>query len=437
MNQTIFIDGYKSLENLKLELKPGLNALIGANGAGKSNILDALNFISNLIRLDLNEISDKLGLVRVSELFNLNQPNNEILIILNGSHRNECRNLKFSQFDVLNKDNKIVSLYTKYNYEFRIGFDKNNQDPLTYLAQKLILEFEIGGAEYTLPNTLAVEYSNDNCIVKEYYLNEVEDYISHEVKALPEYLKSNFGLYKTNSILSSIGVHLYPIRNLTQDISFGEVYDINPSVVRSDAFNIHKPNLQFDGSGLAYTLHKLKQNNEKIYQSVIEGMKLVSPDISDIKVNYNEHQKKYEIVTVIRSDYDSNKYQEIPLELISDGALKWYVLVTIMVVSTKTIVIDEPENFLNPRLHRIFVSYLRERLNFKEIYGIITSHSESLVDFIDPEELIYVRFKDGRTNASRVIEIKSLRSHMDKYDTGLGWYFISDNLDYYCFDEVP
>ena len=238
-------------------------------------------------------------------------------------------------------------------------------------------------------------------------------------------------------ILSNWNPFKFPIRNLIQDVSFGEVYEINPSVVRSDTTNIRKPNLQPDGSGLADTLYKLKQNNERIYQSVIDGMKLISPDILDINVDYNAQLAKIEINTVIRSDYISKANQVIPLELISDGALKWYVLATIMVVSTKPIIIDEPENFLNPRIHRIFVSYLRERLDFKEIYGIITSHSESLIDFIDPEELIYVRFKDGRTDASRVIDIEKLRNHMEKYQTELGWYFISDNLDYFCFDEVP
>ena len=38
----IELKGYKSIFNLKTELNPGLNILIGKNGAGKSNFLECL-----------------------------------------------------------------------------------------------------------------------------------------------------------------------------------------------------------------------------------------------------------------------------------------------------------------------------------------------------------------------------------------------------------
>ena len=437
MSQFIFIDGYKSLENFEIELKPGLNALIGANGAGKSNILGALNFVSSLFDSNLNEIVNSRGFKNISDLFNLNRESNKIRVILKGSHRNECRNLEYPQLGLTDNVDKIVSLYTNYNYEFVIGFDRNNQEPLTFLKQCLVLDFDIGGAEYTQPNKLVLEYSNDISYVKKNHLDEVGKYVSKNVSKISDFFETNFGLFKTESILSSVGHILYPVKNLIQDISFADVYEINPQLVRMDSFNTQRPKLLCDGSGFASTLFILKENNQHFYQRVIEGMKLISSDIVDIDVDYNQELKKYEIETTIRSDYESNETQVIPLELISDGALKWYVLVTVMVISTRPIVIDEPENFLNPGLHSIFVTYLREQLDFKEIFGLMTSHSQSLVDSIEPEELIFVRFKDGHTSASRVIDIENLKDHMEKNESGLGWYFVSDNLDYFCFEEIP
>ena len=66
---SLYIDGFKSLEDLTIEFKPGLNALVGPNGSGKSNVVDAFWFVSSLFENDLVDISEKLGLIKVSELF--------------------------------------------------------------------------------------------------------------------------------------------------------------------------------------------------------------------------------------------------------------------------------------------------------------------------------------------------------------------------------
>ncbi len=41
----ITISNYKSIKHLEFELLPGLNAFVGANSAGKSNIFDAVNWV--------------------------------------------------------------------------------------------------------------------------------------------------------------------------------------------------------------------------------------------------------------------------------------------------------------------------------------------------------------------------------------------------------
>ncbi len=437
MIQTIYIDGYKSLKNFSLQLKQGLNALVGANGAGKSNILEALDLVSKLFYTELYELPAKLGLKKVNELFSFDYKKNEISIILDGLHRIECRNLIQSQLHSDENPESIISLYTRYKYEFKIGFDRENPQPLTFLSQRLELDFDLGGIKSKDTNKLIVEYSNGLCEVKECNLKDIEKFVSPDVKSLPNFLKTNYATFATKLILPEVAAYFYPITQLIKNMSMGDIFEINPSAVRNDATNLQFSQLQIDGTGLTSTLYSLKQTNQPIYNRVIEGMKLITPDIVDIDVFYNKSQQKIEINTEIRSSFNSNVTQIFPLELISDGALKWYVLVTLMIISNKPIVIDEPENFLNPQLHSILVSFLRERLNFKESYGIITSHSQSIVDSINPNELIFVRFKEGYTEAGRVIDIDRMIDHMNEFETSLGWYFVTDSLDFFCFDEVP
>jgi len=40
----ISIENFKSIEKLELELKPGVNLLVGPNASGKTNILEAISF---------------------------------------------------------------------------------------------------------------------------------------------------------------------------------------------------------------------------------------------------------------------------------------------------------------------------------------------------------------------------------------------------------
>jgi AAA15 family ATPase/GTPase len=48
----IEIDGFKTFEDFGLDLKP-LTAIVGPNASGKSNLFDALRFLSLLAQYDI------------------------------------------------------------------------------------------------------------------------------------------------------------------------------------------------------------------------------------------------------------------------------------------------------------------------------------------------------------------------------------------------
>ena len=60
---SIEIKGYKSIKHLKLDLLP-INILIGANGAGKSNILSFFEFLDNLYNQKLQDYVGRRGGIR-------------------------------------------------------------------------------------------------------------------------------------------------------------------------------------------------------------------------------------------------------------------------------------------------------------------------------------------------------------------------------------
>jgi len=56
----IRIKNFKSIKELDFELK-SLNILIGENGAGKSNFIDALDFLKNIINRNLQNYTAAHG----------------------------------------------------------------------------------------------------------------------------------------------------------------------------------------------------------------------------------------------------------------------------------------------------------------------------------------------------------------------------------------
>lgn len=65
MITSIEIDGFKSLRNFKMEFRKGLNVLAGPNGSGKTNILQALEFLRLLLadkaKSAIEEAVDRFG----------------------------------------------------------------------------------------------------------------------------------------------------------------------------------------------------------------------------------------------------------------------------------------------------------------------------------------------------------------------------------------
>ncbi len=56
----VTIENFKSIRRLKLELKP-LNVLIGANGAGKSNFIEAFRLLNQLVEGEMRSYIAKSG----------------------------------------------------------------------------------------------------------------------------------------------------------------------------------------------------------------------------------------------------------------------------------------------------------------------------------------------------------------------------------------
>ena len=123
----------------------------------------------------------------------------------------------------------------------------------------------------------------------------------------------------------------------------------------------------------------------------------------------------------------------LPINSISDGALKWFSLATVILLSDQPIIIDEPENFLHPEMQERLIQLIRDEAEFNEQIGILTTHSESVLNTLDPNEIILVHLCNQTTRANRVSQPEKLQEEMDRTGFSLGWIYQTGALDDYCY----
>ena len=75
------IKGYKSIEHLVLEDVPSLMVLAGANGAGKSNVVEALAFFGAVVRDGVNHAIKDFGGTEDIRPKNINNPESIGIVI--------------------------------------------------------------------------------------------------------------------------------------------------------------------------------------------------------------------------------------------------------------------------------------------------------------------------------------------------------------------
>ena len=432
MLQSFYIDGFKSLENCQFNLTPGLNVLVGENDTGKSNILSGLEFSSYIVTSGLNEIPKKLGVEGWENLLCLSRDEKEIHLILNGENQTACRNIKFPPKVNSDSLDRFIKLNTKYQYQCKIQFSPQGSIPARFIYQSIELDFNLEGKEEYTPSRFVVCYENDTLELKECHMTSIKKHISPKFDLDLQSPREVFEQAVRNSLLANLQQQLYPIRNIIQELTFCRAFEIRPNIVRLDSKNVLESEIQYDGRGLSAVFLNLKEKKPKLFDFIVEEIKLLSNHLLDIGVSYNEINKEIEIFAKKSSSNTEETFEIIPFHFLSDGVLKWVTMVVITVLSEKSLIIDEPENFLYPEIQQEFVTFVRDILLQKMHLGIITSHSNMLIDVLEPEEIIAVKFENGRTTANRVKDLDKFRDDMKKAEVGLGWYFQSGNLELYC-----
>lgn len=445
---TYWIDGFRSLRDFSIDLNPGLNALVGPNGSGKTNFLDFLGFMDSALHSGATHaISQAGGLARVFSQENTTRHSAHLKARVSGLADLRDTMVTDCQFP-----------YFEYDYEIEIRFSREqsavfvshevlrirklhalSSDPASSKMSGKIEVKRRSSSPNVRPNwnigarTFLEKPRNPMTVLERDYYQKAGSSIESRLE--------NIVVAPDQSILSSGSRYNFAaLEAVRSAITRGRSFNLQPEKSRVPDDVSRQPGIARDGTGLTATLHslqslkrpslrripRLRLANRHTLDEVVEWTKLVFPELREITVSQDPHTGKFLAHLVIGNE----PTLKLALTAASDGTLKWLSLVILILAVGGVYSIEEPENFLHPKMQQYLVEIIRESMSAERAsaYFIFSTHSETLVNFVDPAELIIFEFCDNRTICSRIVEPERIMHEINRTGFGLGYYYASNAL---------
>jgi predicted ATPase len=347
------IKGFKSINELvDFELKK-LNVVVGANGAGKSNLISFFKLLRALINGNLNRyVRDSGGASDL--LFNGRKATNKMEF----STRFGTRGFRFKLVPTPNDGCAI-------------------EDEARYYSGGATGWWLLGDSEDG-KSKMAEEVKQNKSDAK--YSRPVYESIA------------SWQIYHFHDTSSTAGMRNYEI---VQD----------NAVLRADAANIGP------------FLLKIKQENNAVYQQIIDAIRLVTPFFDDFILTPRKSGDKEEVNISWRqkgSDYPMQPYH------LSDGSIR-FICLAVALLQPKppsTIIIDEPELGLHPSAIVILAELIQSASTRTQV--IVATQSPALIDQFGVEDIVVVNREKGASSFKR-LEEKDFSAWLEDYSVGELW----------------
>lgn len=126
--------------------------------------------------------------------------------------------------------------------------------------------------------------------------------------------------------------------------------------------------------------------------------------------------------TVIYARFlESGRERPVYASEMSDGHIQFLFMLTVLFSGEEAgslLMIDEPETSLHPWALAVLGSAIREATEKWDRQIILATHSPVLMSQFEPNELLAVESKEGRTQITRVSEMEDIQDLLQDYAAG-------------------
>ncbi len=366
---------------------PRLLAVIGANGSGKSSLLDALSFLGDCLKEGVESASDK-------------------------PHRGGFQRLRTQgvteaiQFEVRYRDGNSAR---PINYTLHIDCDESGRPFVLHERLRQRRKGQKSGQPHSfvdISNGRGVVWAGESTEAGEGNAQIQVNMKDRQVLAISTYgpLADHPRIGRFRDFLSNWYLSYFV-----------------PQLAREPSMAGAEPHLDREGKNLAKYLQFIERNKPKEFREMLVRVGKKIPEIKSIR--HDESRNRQLFLEFYAEGYAEPFFQQD----MSDGTLKMlaYMLLMEDPDPAPLIGIEEPENGLH---HQLLIHLANELKGFAgEERGpqvLVTTHSPHFVDALTPSEVwILDKEKSGYSTLTRAADIQAIT---DFYEEGIPmgnlWY---------------
>ncbi len=355
--QRVILNGFKSIKNMDLELR-SLNVLIGANGAGKSNLISFFKMLNEMMAMRLQQYVGTTG--RAQSLLHFGPqvtPQVEARLefeVDNGVDTYTMRLFHAAGDTLVFAEENLSFLQTGYTKPQLISLGSGHAE--TRIGQK-------------------ADEGEPTAKVFRHLLNHCRVYHFHDTS---------------------------PTARVRQYCYIGDNRWLMP-----DAGNL-----------AALLLRFREENGGTVYQRIVTTLRLIAPFFSDFDLEPAGPNKK----DIILNWKDSGSDQVFGSHQLSDGTLRAMCLVTLLMQPEDElpglIIVDEPELGLHPYALNVIAALFKKAAHHTQV--LISTQSSSFLNSFDLNDVVVVNREDKESRFIRLDETK-LEAWLDEYSLGEVW----------------
>jgi len=395
MIKRLIVENYKSIETLDVEFGR-VTAFVGSNSSGKSNIVDALRFLRDAVRLGLDRaISDRHGIDSIRRW----SPKKPYQIKISV----EFEGIGYSEEEFSGEYGLVIGS-SKSEGTFSVLSEHGNFLSYDYISE------EEGSDEISFENArIYFDRKSDGRISGSFNRNIIGSKDT-ELESDEIFLSSLIGRIAFEQICDL----LYNL----------EVYSVYPNTLRQPETPSNDPILSSHGGNFCSVFKRLRKSaaGKRRVRDITDAMRLILGNLDEIRI---QSVGGY-LTPMFRVKEDNEAGHDFNVSQISDGTLRVLGLLLALYQSPRPdiIALEEPELTVNPGVLRMLVESIREASEASQI--ILTTHSPELVDMLNPEEVRAVELEGGKTIVNPVAQ-SQLRAVKENLFT-LGQIMVSEGI---------
>lgn len=385
---SIEINHFKSLSDIKLEKLSPLTLLIGANGVGKSNLIDALRFLRDMVVEGLDHaVSKRSGIMTIRQYSPKKPYDVSIKITFTGEP--DDKKIWDGYYEI------TISSLSEGNYQIKRESAKWFEQSYDY-DEESETTIDLGLIERSFSR-------NADGMLGDSLLDI--DFEGNKVKS------KNFP--KDQPALGSRsmwGMVAAPIADFISRFRFTSIF---PNTLREPSRPDTDRLLKESGENWASIIKALKKTppGKHSLERIREMMQVVMPSLQDVSVRT---VGAYLVPQFRVKDSENSTAHDFDPVQISDGTLRIFGILLALYQNPPPpfIALEEPEQTVHPAILSMLSEAFREVSERTQL--LITSHSPYLVDFFAAEEIRIVSMQNGKTRISPIksSQVESVKENL-------------------------